>query len=250
MTIEWKPIDELWLRSQERFALGFKGHAQTLVEWIFFRVIDREYKNATPHTKSFNAVAKLGGTTNFSLLKDGDDEILDVTESFANRIMYHTSLGIKPAIPDLRVYTQFPTSSDLHRILSIEPKTGVGEDFAYVTALESPFDRPTEALEFFVPFNYTLSLAFANAERVAESSIFPSINVPIMAYLFEVLVPGADKGDDVLISQMARGAKKCRYKVIGPIENPAQYDPSLQKHLKGVEPISLADARKLPKGGA
>lgn len=247
--LKWKPIEELWLRSQERFALGFKGNTPADVGWIWFRVMDREFKNATPHTKSFNNITVRGGTTNFALLKDGDDEILDVGENFADRIMYHTALGIKPTTDDLRVYVQFPTGTDIHEMLGDFPSKDVGDDFGYVTASDSPFDSPTEALEFFVPWNYTLSLAFANVERVAESSIFPSINVPIMAYLFEILIPGASKNTDLLISQMAHGRKKCRYRVIGAVQDPAQYTPALRDKLQKVEPITINEAQALVKGG-
>ena len=103
MPIKWKPIEEVWLRSQERFALGFKGRTPTAIDWIWYRVLDREYKNATPYTKSFNAIAKQGGTTTFALLKDGDDEVLDVGDDLGDRIIYHAGLGIKPVTNDLRV---------------------------------------------------------------------------------------------------------------------------------------------------
>ena len=249
MPLKWKPMEELWLRSQERFALGFKGKGPADIGWIWFRVMDREYKNVTPHTKSFSNITVRGGVTTFNLLEDGDDELLDVTENFAKSIIIHAGLGIKPVTNDLRVYVQFPTGTDLHQILAVPP-TDVGADFAYVTAMDSPFDNPTEALEFFIPYNYTLSLAFADVERVAESSIFPSINIVQMAYLFELLIPGKDKATDLLISQMARGAKKCRYKVIGAVEDPAQYTVSLQNHLQGVEPITINEAQALVKGGA
>lgn len=247
MVLNWKPIDELWLRSQERFALGFRGSTPAEIGWIWFRVMDREYKNVTPHTKSFNNITVRGGTTTFALLRDGEDELLDVTENFADSIIIHAGLGVKPATSDLRVYVQFPTGTDLHQVLAVPPKD-VGDDFAYVTAMDSPFDSPTEALEFFVPFNYTLSLAFANLERVADSSIVPSINIVQMAYLFEVLIPGQDKATDQLIAQMARGVKKCRYKVIGAVEDPAQYTESLRKHLQGVEPITIKEAQALVGG--
>ncbi len=255
MPIKWKPIEEVWLRSQERFALGFKGRTPTKIDWIWYRVLDREYKNATPYTKSFNAIAKQGGTTTFALLKDGDDEVLDVGDDFGDRIIYHAGLGIKPVTNDLRVYSQFPQGTDLHGLLGGFDPLIVGNDFGYVTSLDSPFDAPTEALEFWVPWNYTVAFAFSNEERVAESGMFPSINVSMMAYLFEVLWPNQDKETDLLLSQMARGTKKCRYKVIGSVADPAQITSSYLEKIGGGKktkkvPITLETARKLTAGGA
>ncbi len=243
MVLKWKPIEELWLRSQERFALGFRGSKTSFVDWVFFRVLDREFVNATPFTKSFNALAPRTGTSTFALFKDGDDEILDITENYADRLLYHAAIGVKPATDDLRIHQQFPSGQDLGDLLVLPPQE-VGDDYGYVTALDSPFDSPTEALEYFVPYTFQVQLALANKERVAESAILPVFNIVMMEYLFEVLRPGVDKDTDLLINQMAHGRKKCRYKVMGPVRDPFQYLEGLSKHLD-VDPISLEDARKL-----
>lgn len=249
MPLEWKPIDELWLRSQERLALGFKGSDIDLVKWIFLRILDSEYVNATPYTLNMESIATRGGTTSVLQLKDGDNEILDVTEDYASTLLKHVALGYKTDLgvtDNLRIYHQFPVGKYLGEVIGIKEPVEAGKDYSYITAMDSPFDRPTEAAEFFVPYTFNIGVAFANTDRIDR--LFPSINIVAKDCLFEILDPyKGDKDTKLLISQMAHGRKICRFKVMGPLNDPSLYKEGLSRYWE-VEPISLRDARKL--GGA
>ncbi len=162
---------------------------------------------------------------------------------------YKSDLGVTD---DLRIYHQFPLGggNDLGKVIGVKRPVEAGKDYSFITAQDSPFERPTEAAEFFMPYTFNIGVAFAVTDRIDR--LFPSINIVAKYYLFEILDPKGDAETKQLIRGIAYGTRKCRFKVMGPLNNPALYQEGLSKYWKvndkTVNPISLREARKL--GGA
>ncbi len=229
--MKFTPIEEKWLLPNQLFALQFASG------WTFHRVLSREFTRFKPYLFNLSMLSS-DGTQDITELKDPvntDERIIDVTEGFADRIIYHVGIGIAPA--PIRVYPEYPTGDDLGRILSTDP-TRLGDDKAYRNGVDSPYQAPTDAMEFWFPFTMTLGLGYHNPDN---RDLQPVLNVAIMKYDMEVLRPAEAAH---LIGAIARRQTAATPFTLGRLERPFEYTNSLRKAWS-VDPIPLETARRM-----
>lgn len=229
--VAFTPIEQRWLLPNQFLGLQFAEG------WVFLRVLAREFTRFRPYTQGIHNLSA-DGTQDFIELKDPvqtEEKILDVTEDFSDRIIYHAGIGIAPDI--IRVYVEYPTGEDLGRILSTDP-TRLGDNKAYRTGMDSPYGAPTDAMEFFMPFTMTLALGFHNPD---DRDHLPVLDIELMKYAIEVLRP-EEAGPT--IGAIARGSVPARLFTLGRVERPFEFTNSLKKAW-AVNPIPLKAAKTL-----
>lgn len=236
----YKPIQQAWLLSNQHFALGWLGDGREKVRWTFHRVLTFDDFEIAPFTTGLTPIAA-NGTLDYVVLENSDGKkVFDVTEDFADRIVLHAGIGVRPDIRDFRVFVEYPSGHRLHKVPSYDPVTLTRPD-SYVPADLSPYEIPTTAMEFFFPFTVDLALGFMNNDFEEH---FPVLNMLARKYLMEVLDPSADAG---LVGMLARGQIPCKFATVGRIEAPIEYPASLKKHW-AVDPVGLQAAKRLGGG--
>lgn len=240
---QFTPVSSKWLPENHRFALGWKGDRD--IEYTFHRVLGRQFNRFRPFQNNINAISSLGNQQSVLLKDSQSNDILQVSQENASKIIKHVGIGIGP--DNVRVYYRYPDGVSLPKVDNTSP-TNVGNDKGFLTGFDSPYGEPTDAMEFFFPYSITASFNFYNPvsfDKLA-SGIWPKLNIEIMQYRVEQLSP-SDPFDGQLISAMARGQAQVRLFTIGPPDSPTEYPGSLTS-LWNVQPITLRAARRLGGG--
>lgn len=237
-----RPITEKFLEPNQRLAMGFRGTDDEL-KWVWARILSRETTQHRPFTNNLTPIAA-GGTLSEVELKDITGAtgmpLFNVTDQYAKTLIYHVGIGISPSWW-IRCYPRYPSGSRLGEIPSFNA-ISLGSDYGYFTGEDSPYEEPTDAMEFVFPFGITADFGFANKDT--DEVHQPVLNVQMRKYHVEILDPGKTEHAR-LIKRMADGSAPVYWFPIGPATNPANY--GLKNHY-GVEALTISQARTLAGG--
>jgi len=100
---------------------------------------------------------------------------------------YHGSIGIKPVY--INMYPRIPETQDLPgRFPSIDPiRPSQGHDVGYVNSLYSPYEKPTDFIEYVIPPLIHIDAEFYNKDPDRDHR--PVCNILFALYWFQVLKP-------------------------------------------------------------
>jgi len=232
----FRPIGEKFLQENHRLALQFEEG------WVFLRILAVDNKvNYKPFYYTLSRMSASSGTIEPAVLfkTANNEKITDITQDYAREYIYHVGIGVAPATEDLRIYVEYPHNTQ-HGNLFVMATKSVGDDYGYITSLDSPYDLPTDALEFIVPFGYDIAMAFANKDETRQ--IKPTLNFVMRKYQIKVLDPN-DTLDAIIIGKIARGTATARLYTIGSPERKASYT-KVERYWM-VKPISMDEAKTL-----
>jgi len=127
-----------------------------------------------------------GSSTGFQRLEniDGDD-ILYVEED--DKRVLHASIGMAPA--HTRRFTNYPESENRLRTFPnlTVPSAAKGSDYGFIDGDTSPYERPTDAGELFIPPDVHLDFDFQNPSE--NESISPKLNIRAREYHVRTIDP-------------------------------------------------------------
>lgn len=229
--MKFRLIEEKFVLPNQRIGLRFAEG------WVFLRTMGRELLYmGRPFTRGFSLVGGDATLTPVELKDDQNNPMFDITSAYADRMLYHVGIGISPR--SMRVYPEYPSGRRLGRTLAFTP-TALADDRGYFTGDDSPYEAPTEAMEFMFPYKTTATFGFHNVDPSKKA--LPAFSVLCAKYTIEILNPG-DTTDADIIGKMARGTAAFYPFQIGPPENLMEY---LLKPDWNIEPITLKEAREL-----
>jgi hypothetical protein len=195
----FKPFDQIVLDEGNRLALGWADD-----KWTFHTIMGVKRTRVRPFMRGLNLITP-GSTQDFTELTDADNNrIFDVTREYADKLMYHAAIGLKPA--QLRAYIKYPSGVDLRTVRSHQPVSltlGYNGQRDYVTSRESPYSRPTNATEMFFPYTLDLTMGFANTDLARPHQVV--LNVEMAAYSFKTLDPKRPSHLDI-IKKIVKGS--------------------------------------------
>jgi len=225
-----------WLKTNHRLALEWSNG------WTFHRILGVRPTRVDPWIYNFDLLAA-GGNQSHTELKDSENKkLFDVTENYANKIMYQVGIGISPSTKKFRVYPEYPSGTQLGRILAFDPtRADQGDEWSYFTGEDSPFDYPTDAMEFVFPYKVDAMFALYNADTKKHRAKF---NIMYRTCRFENLDPNVKEQADI-IRKIALGTAPAKLFQIGSMIKLADYTLKPQWNI---EPITFKDARKLGCG--
>ena len=234
--MKFKPIREKFLETNQRLMLIWQEGA------TFHKILGRKVDRQRPFVRGFSSISA-SGVQDFLELKDANgNRLFDVTDDYADTIMYHVGVGVNPKW--LRMYTRYPSDMAIKPVLSFDAVSlgssysGFNNDRGFVTSIESPYNTPTDITEMIFPFKVDAAFGFVNMD--VERIHFPVLNVEMAKYRFDTYDPKSSE-DRFCIGKMARGQMAVYPFVIGNIEAPMSYP--LSAHW-GIEPVPLKDAKK------
>ena len=240
---KFRPIEEKFLTPNQRFALGFG--APEGVGFVWLRVLGVEPTRMRPYRNNITPIAA-GGTLEPVEPRDfttgTGNKLLNVTSEMADRLLYHVGVGINPR-EWIRCYAQYPTGQYRGSIEDYNP-ISLGADYGWVDGFDSPYEAPTDALEFMFPFGMTAAFGFQNTDL--DDTHQPVLSFEIRKYFIEVLSPIVPEHAEI-IRRMALGQAPCYYHMLGPVESPVPY--ALRRYWNDVVPLTIEQARGLAGGG-
>lgn len=227
---KYTPIYEKFLQPNQRMGLCFKEG------WVWLRVLAVErFPFGKPWTLQMKLIGTDGTLDPVELKDEQGNRMFDVTVEHASNIIYHIGIGLKPR--EMRVYPEYPSGRRRGRVLAFVP-TELGTDRSYVTGDDSPYDLPTDALEFVFPYGVTATFGFHNP---SDKKMLPAFNVEGAKYRIYIYDPKKEFDRD-LIRKMALGTATFYPFTIGPPEDPMYYQ--LENYWK-VKPLTLEKAQTL-----
>jgi len=148
----------------------------------------------------------------------------------------HGSIGITP--PYLLMYPRFPSGGDLYgkwpELAPARPSSG--DKFSYVSEKESPYDNPTDFIEYVIPPKLDISFDFYNTDSSRDAQ--PVLNLLFALYWFEVLTPERHAR---LIGKIAAREVPAAYLKVGFGYAPLSMSDVIRKEWRAT-PMSLEEA--------
>mgnify|MGYP005654172389 CR=1 FL=1 len=153
--------------------------------------------------------------------------------------IFHGSIGIKPEY--IYMYPRFPSGQDIPgKFPNLDPiRPQRGDDFGYVNSEKSPYECPTDYVEYVIPPGFKIGFEFYNKDT--ERSWQPVLNVLFAVYWFQILTP--DKHGK-LIARIATREVPAAFLTVGFGDTPISMGETLMKDWK-VKPLSLDEAASL-----
>lgn len=237
-----RPIWEKFLQPNFLFALEFRDG------FVFGRVIRRRlciYKPWPLIDSDGTAVTISAGSHQAELRfrdpRNTEDDILYLESSTDSGYAWilHGSIGIKPE--QILMYPRFPETQDTPgKFPNIDPiRPASGDRTSYVNSLYSPYDMPTDFVEYIIPPNMHLGAEYYNTDP--NLSLRPVMHLLFSVYWFQILTPSTHRS---LIGKIANREVPAAFLTVGWGNRPVEMGGILRSDWK-VEPISLDDAAAL-----
>lgn len=160
------------------------------------------------------------GEIRFRDSRNKDVDILHLNEETSGDFAWilHGGIGIGPT--QIRMYPRIPEGKNIPgRFPDLDPIVpSSGDHTAYVSGLESPYEEPTDFVEYVIPPKIHISAEFYN--RHTEATINPSLNLLFALYFFQVLSP--DTPNRSLIGRIARREIPAGFLTTGAGDAPIQ----------------------------
>ncbi len=168
---------------------------------------------------------------------------LDNTVNAGLPQILHGAIGWKPQ--QVFIYPRFPEGSNiLGKFGEVDPvKPASGDLTGYYTGLDSPYEEPTDFIEYVIPPKIHVGHEFYNYDSVSHQ---PVANILFALYHFQPLLPilAAAAPSNRLIRDIALRHVPAAYFPIGYTSDLLPYSDVLRSDW-GVAPISLDDAANL-----
>ena len=186
-----KPIQEKFLETNYLFAMEFRQG------FVFGRVIKRRicfYKPWPLIDENGNAVKCTTANPHrgpywFRDPRNTANDILYLSETTKANWpwFYHGSIGVKPQF--INMYPRVPERQEgPGRFAGIDPiRPSAGQDVGYVNSLYSPYEKPTDFVEYIIPPKIHMDVEFYNKD--ADRGHRPVCNLLFALYWFQVLNP-------------------------------------------------------------
>jgi hypothetical protein len=242
-----KPISEKILQPNFLMALEWKEG------YIFARIV----RKRTMIYKPYPLINANGATVDIPPGGHAGEYRLRDPRNTANDILYldiemdsgypwilHGSIGLKPN--QILMYPRFPEGQTIlgkfPNIDPIQPKAG--DPTGYVNSDYSPYDNPTDFIEYVIPPMQHIGFEFYN--RDTEYSHQPVLHIYFALYHFQILAPtpGASTLQNRLIRQIASRQVPAAFLTVGYTSSPLPMGERLMAAW-GVKPINLDEALKL-----
>jgi len=237
-----KPITEKFLQNNYLFALEFREG------FVFGRVIRRRICHYKPYplidTDGTAVDISPGGhQAELSLVdpRNTSKEILylDTTTKAGFAWIMHGSIGIKPQY--IYMYPRFPSGQDIPGkfpyLDAIHPSDG--DNLGYVSGLESPYEQPTDFVEYIIPPLEKIGFEFYNKDP--NWSHQPVLNILFAIYFFQVLRP---ERHAKLISDIATRRVPAAFFTVGFGDQPIELGDRLATDWN-IMPMRLDEAAEL-----
>jgi len=237
-----RPIWEKILQNNYLFALEFSEG------FVFGRVIRRRpciYKPWALIDSDGTAIT-ISASSHQSELRFRDprnteDDILYLGTSTNSGYAWilHGSIGIKPE--QILMYPRFPETTDIPgKFPSIDPiRPDQGDKTGYVNSLYSPYETPTDFVEYVIPPLQHLGAEYYNTDP--NLNLRPVMHLLFAVYWFQILKPSTHRS---LIGKIATREVPAAFLTVGWGKKPVEMGGILKDDWK-VEPISLEEAATL-----
>jgi len=173
---------------------------------------------------------------------ENDILYLDTSTNSGFPWFLHGGIGIRPS--QVSMYPRFPETQTIPgKPPNVDPiKPSSGDDVGYVSSNESPYDEPTDFVEYVIPPHQHLGAEYYNTD--SERAHQPVMNLLFCVYWFQVLRP---RTHPRLISSIASRAVPATYLTVGWGDRPLDLGGTLKRDWD-VTPISLDEAIRLGGG--
>jgi hypothetical protein len=234
-----RPIWEKFLQTNYLFALEFSEG------FVFGRVIRRKpciYKPWSLINSSGTAVTispeSHQSELRFRDPRNTEDDILylDSSTNAGYAWILHGSIGIKPE--QILMYPKFPEAQEVPgKFPSIDPiRPSSGDKTGYVNSLLSPYESPTDFIEYVIPPYIHVGAEYYNTD--SNLTLRPVMNLLFTVYWFQVLTPERHRN---LIGKIANREVPASFLTVGWGATPIQMGETLKRDWK-VNPLSLEEA--------
>jgi hypothetical protein len=241
-----KPISEKILQPNFLMALEWKEG------WIFARVVRKRIMIYKPYP-----LIDQGGSAVIIPPRTykGEYRLRDPRNP-ANTILYldtatdagypwilHGGIGLKPN--QIRMYPKFPEGQAIPgKFPNIDPiQPSKGDATGYVDSTYSPYDNPTDFIEYVIPPKYHIGFEFFNVDPLYAYQ--PVLHIYFALYHFQILQP-SDKPSiqNRLIRQIASRQVPAAFLTVGYTSDPLPISEQLMREWNA-KPITLDEALSL-----
>jgi hypothetical protein len=237
------PIVQKFLQNNHLFAL------ECAEGWLFGRVVRRRICNYKP----YSLIDANGDTVNIAAsshqaelwLRDSRNTAIDIiylddTTNKGFPWFLHGAIGWKPH--QILVYPRIPEGGNIPgKFPQIDPiKPSSGDLAAYYSGVESPYDEPTDFMEYVIPPKMHISHEFYNKD---DRSHNPVANILFALYhvqLFKPTIPGVGVHNRI-IRDIALRHVPAAFFTIGYTSEPYSLGVTVIEDWKAV-PITLDQA--------
>lgn len=223
-------IDEKFLSVGDLFGLRFS-------EGVVFLEVDGWEQNVYSPYDEVGEIAG-GDSSGWERLEDDGDDILYVEKK--DEKVLHAGIGHSPS--HVRRFTNYPEGENRLRTMPNLNTPRPGDDFGYVDGNESPYDRPTDAEELFIPPGVHLDFNFFNGDTETHE---PIISIKLREYNVSAISPNTSQGRNAIRRVVAPGSP-IPVANVGSIDRQANFDLA---DFWGTEPVSDSKIEEI-KGGA
>lgn len=239
------PIIKKFLQPNYLLALEFKEG------FVFARVIRRRIC----HYKPYPLIDIKGNPINIPPSTYQEEISLRDPRNLANEILYltrttnagyawifHGSIGIKPEY--IYMYPRFPSGREIPgKFPNLDPiRPNAGDDLGYVSSNESPYEEPTDFIEYVIPPLQKIGFEFYNKDLNRAHQ--PILNILFAVYWLQILKP---RMHGKLISKIASRDVPAAFLTVGFGDTPIELGDILMRDWD-VKPLSLDEAIALGGG--
>lgn len=233
------PFIEKILESNYLFALQFREG------FVFGRTVRRricQYK-PWPLIESDGTAVEIAASSTKAELRFRDprnpkNEILylDTSTNSGYPWFLHGSIGIKPQY--INMYPRFPEGKDIPgKFPNVDPiKPASGDDLGYVNSLNSPYEEPTDYIEYVIPPGLHLGAEYYNKDTARTHR--PVLNLLFALYWVQTFTKEKHAN---LIRRIAAREVPAAFLTVGFGDFPQELGDKLKEDWK-VEPMSLDEA--------
>lgn len=230
-----RPIIERFLLPNHLFALEFREG------FVFGRVVRRRICQYKPYP-----LIDSDGTAIDIAPESHQDEVwfrdprntkndilfLDSATNSGYPWFFHGSIGIKPQY--IRMYPRLPSGKDFPgKFPNIDPiRPSDGDAVGYVNSLNSPYENPTDFVEYVIVPNIHLGAEFYNTDT--DRSHQPVLNLLFALYWVQLFPP-----DKPIVKKIANREVPAAFLTVGFGNVPIEYGRLRQDW--GVDPIKLEE---------
>jgi len=244
------PIVEKFLLPNHLLALEFNEG------WIFGRIVRRRLM----HYKPYSLINASGTTVDIAASSAQGELYLRDPRNYAVDILYldkstdeglpwilHGAIGWKPH--QILVYPRIPEGKDIPgKFPNIDPiQPSAGDLTGYYSGVESPYDEPTDWMEYVIPPGIRVGHEWYNKD--ASRAHNPVANILFALYHFQLFVPMivTPAPQNQIIRDIALRRIPAAFLTVGDTSGPLDLGTNLKEDWKAT-PISLEDAVALEVG--
>lgn len=236
------PITEKFLQPNYLMALEFRQG------FVFGRVVRRRICQYKPYAlvDSAGNVIDISADSHQAELRfrdprnpDKDILYLDVTTNSGYPWILHGSIGIKPQY--IYMYPRFPEGKDIPgKFPNVDPiQPSAGDLLGYVNELKSPYEEPTDYVEYVIPPLQHLAAEYYNQDEARSHQ--PVMNLLFAVYWFQAL--SSARHPD-LIAKIANRQVPAAFLTVGFGDFPFELGDTVARDWRAT-PISLDEAAAL-----